>query len=262
MLNPIQLHELGTQFGRLFYERQLESSALPTLATATVDEAYLAQDAAIAFRVARGETVTGYKVGCTSKSIQQQLGLTEPYCGKVMSPHVIAESNAPVHRNDFVALAIEPELVIRFGRDLDPDRLTDAEIIAAIEMISPGIELHHFKFWQGRPSSQELIVSNGLFAGLVIGQAHVSPQSLDFRNEVFRVFENATLVTEGVARDIMGGPLESLRWLARKLAARGERICAGHVVIPGSPVALVRIDHDAEIIIEITSVGHAQATFR
>jgi 2-keto-4-pentenoate hydratase len=259
---PLQLQELGTQFGELFYSHRLNPAALTVLGQTTADEAYRAQDAAIAFRVGRGESVAGYKVGCTSKSIQQQLGLTEPYCGKVMAPHVIAESANPIRWTNYVDLAIEPELVVRFGSDLDPERLADAEIVAAIESVSPGIELHHFKFWQGRATSQELIVSNGLFAGLVVGSRGVLPRTLDFQNEIFRVFKNGALVTEGIARDIMGGPLASLRWLARKLASRGERIRAGQIVIPGSPVALVRIDGDADVVVEITGVSRVQTNFR
>jgi len=68
------------------------------------------------------------------------------------------ESANPVRWTNYVDLAIEPELVVRFGSDLDPERLADADIVAAIESVSPGIELHHFRFWQGRPTSQELIV--------------------------------------------------------------------------------------------------------
>lgn len=257
-----QLHQLGTQFGELFYSRRLDPATLPVLAAVTAEEAYDAQDAAIAFRLGRGESIAGYKVGCTSQSIQRQLGLTEPYFGKVMAPHVVAEADASLRWTDYVDLAIEPEMVVRFGHDLDPERLSDAEIVAAIESVSPGIELHHFKFWQGKPTSQELIVSNGLFAGLVVGTPGVAPSTLDFQREIFRVFKDGTLVTEGVARDIMGGPLASLRWLAKKIATRGEWVRAGQIVIPGSPVALVRIDRETPIVVEITGVGRVQTTFR
>lgn len=262
MATPLQVQELGRQFGELFYSHRLDPAALDLLGEVTADEAYRAQDAAIAFRVARGESVAGYKVGCTSKSIQQQLGLSEPYCGKVMAPHVVAQSPDPLRWTNYVDLAIEPEVVVRFGRDLDAERLSDPEIVAAIESVSVGIELHHFRFWQGRPTPQELIVSNGLFAGLVVGEKGVSPRTLDFQSEIFRVIKNGVPVVEGIARDIMGGPLASLRWLAQKLAARGERLRAGQIVIPGSPVALVRIDQDADVVVEITGIGRVQASFR
>ena len=252
--------QLGSLYGGFFFSHRIDPAALPALATLTIDQAYRAQDAAIAHRLARGESVAGYKVGCTSKSIQRQLGLTEPYCAKVMAPHVLAEGT-PLRWTDYVDLAIEPELVVRFAHDLDPAHLDDADIIAAIDYLSPGIELHHFKFWLGQPTSQELIVSNGLFAGLVVGRQRVAPAALDFASEIFRVTKDGVPVVEGVARDIMGGPLASLRWLATKLAQRGERVHAGHLVIPGSPVALVPVRADSDITVEITGVGRVSSRF-
>lgn len=251
---------LGSLYGEFFFSHNIDPAALGALATLTTGEAYRAQDAAVAHRLARGESIAGYKVGCTSKSIQQQLGLTEPYCAKVTAPHVLAEGT-PVRWTEYVDLAIEPELVVRFARDLDPAQLGDADIVAAIDYLSPGIELHHFKFWLGQPTSQELIVSNGLFAGLVVGRQRVAPATLDFASEIFRVTKDGFPVVEGVARDIMGGPLASIRWLATKLAQRGERVRAGHIVIPGSPVALVPIRADSEITVEITGVGRVGAAF-
>lgn len=256
-----QITALGNAFGKLFYRGKIDRDDLAGLEALTIDEAYSAQDAAVDVRFQRGETLVGYKVGCTSDSIRRQLGLSEPYYAKMTEPHVSVVDDRPIDWRRFVSLAIEPELVIRIGRDVDPKRLTDADLIACIDALSAGIELHHFKFWLGKPTAQELIVSNGLFAGLVIGQKWVSPQGVDFQTEVFRLANNGTVVATGVAKDIMGGPLASLRWLATKLAQRGESLGAGQLVIPGSPVALIPIAADAEVNVEITRVGTVSLRF-
>jgi 2-keto-4-pentenoate hydratase len=257
-----QIEEFGNRFGELFYTGKIDGRAVKTLASLTVDEAYSAQDVAVDYRLGRGETVVGYKVGCTSQSIRQQLGLTEPYYARMTAPHVRAEDAAPIDWRNFVSLALEPELVIRMGRDADADRLADRDLIACIEALSVGIELHHFKFWLGKPTAQELIVSNGLFAGLVMGPTWVSPSALDFQTEVFRLSKNGAEAGRGAAREIMGGPLASLRWLVTKLAQRGETLKAGQLVIPGSPVALVPIAADADVTVEIAKVGTVSAHFR
>eukprot|EP01045_Picozoa_sp_COSAG04_P043054 COSAG04_NODE_13918_length_587_cov_0.846311_1_plen_103_part_10 len=41
-------------------------------------DAYAIQQAAMRLRTARGERTTGFKVGCTSASIQTQFGLDQP----------------------------------------------------------------------------------------------------------------------------------------------------------------------------------------
>jgi len=43
MPTPLQLQELGTHFGELFYSHQLDPAALIVLGQSTVDEAYRAQ---------------------------------------------------------------------------------------------------------------------------------------------------------------------------------------------------------------------------
>jgi 2-keto-4-pentenoate hydratase len=259
----IQEHvrELGRRFGELFYTGRIEPDVLNSLECLTIAEAYQAQQAAVDFRLQRGESLVGYKVGCTSQSIRQQLGLTEPYFARMTAPHVRVESQSPLDWTQYVCLALEPELVICIGRDIHPDRITDRDLIASIEHLSPGIELHHFKFWKGKPTAQELIISNGLFAGLVVGPGQTPAGALDFQSEVFRLVKDGAPVVEGVARDIMGGPLESLRWLASKLAQSGEIIKAGQLVIPGSPVALVPINADADVTVEISGVGRVSARF-
>jgi 2-keto-4-pentenoate hydratase len=261
MANPEQIASLGKSFGELFYTRSVDAHSLESLTSLRIDEAYAAQDVAVDYRLARGEKRVGYKVGCTSQSIRQQLGLTEPYFAQMTSPHVWTASTTPIDWREFVSLALEPELVIRLGRDLNVNQLTERDLIASIDALSAGIELHHFKFWLGTPTAQELIVSNGLFAGLVIGPIWVSPSALDFQTEVFRLSKNGVEVIRGAAKEIMGGPLASLRWLATKLAQRGETLRAGQLVIPGSPVALVPIAADAEVTVEIAKVGTVSARF-
>jgi 2-keto-4-pentenoate hydratase len=257
-----QIAELGQRFGALFYTGHIDPGGLSALEGLTIDEAYQAQQVAVTYRLQRRETLVGYKVGCTSQSIRQQLGLTEPYFARMTAPHVQPESDSTLDWTHYVSLALEPELVICIGRDIRPDRVTDADLIAAIAHLSAGIELHHFKFWHGKPTAQELIISNGLFAGLVVGAGRMPAPVLDFQTEVFRLLQDGALVAEGVARDIMGGPLESLRWLAAKLAQGGEIIKAGQLVIPGSPVALVPIKADADVTVEISRVGQVRVRFR
>ncbi len=126
----------------------------------SLDDAYEVQRRVIAARTAAGERVVGYKVGCTSRAIRRQFGLTEPVCGRLMSPFVY-HGDTPLNWSAYHHPAVEPEFVFVLGKDLadevgDPGSLTDA-----IDCVSPGIEVHHYRFHFGQPTSQELIASNG-----------------------------------------------------------------------------------------------------
>ena len=203
----------------------------------------------------------GYKVGCTSDSIRRQFGLTEPINGRLMSPHIETDGAKFLSRSNYVNCAIEPEMVICIGRDLTGERLADRNIVDSLVYISAGIEVHHFKFWLGDPTVQVLIMFNGLFACLVMGSEKVKQDVLDFRTEIFEIFKNGSLVTQGTSSQIMGGPLNSLKWLVSHLAKRGETLRTGQFVIPGSPIELVPITEDTDLSIRISKVGVASAQF-
>ncbi len=135
-------------------------------------------------------------------------------------------------------------------------------MIDAIECVGAGIEIHNFRFWFAPPTSQELICSGGIHAGLIVGKTKVSPKQLPFKHELFSVRKNGELITQAPASQIMGGPIDSLRWLVDSLTSRGSRLKKGYLVIPGSPVELTCIDQGTELSVEIEGVGVVISHFK
>ncbi|MEE3258777.1 MAG: hypothetical protein VX293_06175 [Candidatus Latescibacterota bacterium] len=255
-----RLSTLASNFAQAFYERSWRGALDPSVAEISIAEAYAVQDQVAALRVAGGEEVVGYKVGCTSDAIRRQFGLEEPISGRLFRPHVHQEGTERCW-DDYLNCAIEPEMVLTIGADLAGTDLPDAALIDAIEHVGAGIELHHFRFWFTPPSSQELICSGGIHASLVVGATRVSPRGLSFGDELFSVRKNGELITAARASEIMGGPLRSLRWLVNSLSQRGLTLKKGSLVIPGSPVELVVIDEDTELCVEIEGVGMVTSYF-
>ncbi|MDP6636573.1 MAG: hypothetical protein QGG42_16870 [Phycisphaerae bacterium] len=251
---------LANRFTQAFYERRWSGALEPDVSHISIEDAYAVQDLVADMRVQRGEQVVGFKVGCTSEAIRLQFGLSEPISGRLFNPHVRKEG-AEVDWRNYVNCAIEPEMVLTIGADLCGMNLSDDQLIDAIQSVSPGIELHNFRFWFTPPTSQELICSGGIHAGLIVGEAEVSPKQLSFEHELFSVRKDSQLVTEAPASEIMGGPIHSLRWLVNSLTNRGSRLEKGSLVIPGSPVELVCIDQDTELCVEIEGVGVVVSRF-
>ncbi len=249
-----RIETLAQAFFDAFYDGRFESDMSHPISDLSIEQAYQIQDAVADKRVARGEPVVGYKVGCTSAAIQRQFGLTEPICGRLYEPYVY-DAGVPFFWDDFINCAIEPELVLKINTDLCCEHLDDEILIDAIEFVSPGIEVHLFKFWFSPNTSQELIASNGIHTCLIIGAQKVSPHGLSFRHEMFRVFKDGSRVTQARASEIMGGPLNSLRWLVGFLTRKGTCLHRGSLVIPGSPVELVEIRQNTSLRVEIDDVG-------
>jgi len=175
-----------------------------------------------------------------------------------MAPHV-HYGNAMLNWDDYYDVAVEPEFVFGIGQDVRSEIGDEKELLDAIEWVAPGIEIHNYKFWFGKPTSQELIASNGIFAGLVVGEQRTSPMDLDL--EGVGIFRNGQLEGSGIGAEIMGRPLKSLRWLANHLIRQGEQLQAGQLVIPGSAVELVSVEPGDRITAGFTRVGSVEAEF-
>ncbi|WP_373515213.1 2-keto-4-pentenoate hydratase [Persicitalea sp.] len=253
------LESIAADFYHSFYKKEWKGEEY-SVRNLSIQEAYEVQDLVAARRIKAGEQIAGFKVGCTSNSIRKQFGLSDPIYGRLFYPHV-KHNQASVNWGDYINCAIEPELVIKIGKNLEGRDLSDKELIDAIDYVSPGIEIHEYNFWVNPPTIQELICSGGIHTGLIIGDQKVSPVGLQFKDEVFAVYKNESLITSAPSSEIMGGPMDSLRWLVNLLTGKGLVLEKGSLVIPGSPVELVNISQDTELKVIIDYVGSVSVNF-
>lgn len=228
------------------------------LESISIADAYRIQKEIIKKRVIQGEKIVGYKVGCTSAPIQAQFGLSNPIKGYLTQPHIFLNNNN-LNASDFLNLAIEPEFVFKIGKDITKEFLENNEIEDAIDSVAPGIELHNYNFFF-RPTSQELIILNGIHAGLVIGKEVAFEKKIDISLQGVAVFVNDSIVASAVGAEIMNsGPIKSLKWLANQLLEEGELLRAGDLVIPGSPVKLISLNPGDHVKVTITNFGTVEA---
>lgn len=235
------LEEFSAAFLDIFHSHRLDQRPSVPINTLSLDDAYVVQRMVIDRRVAQGEKVVGYKVGCTSNAIRKQFGLSEPIVGRVMQPHVHF-GNTTLNWQDFHCPAVEPEFVLSIGRDLVDEVGPNEPLDDAIEFVSPGIEVHNFDWWFEPPTSQELICSNGIHACLVIGETRITPDNIDWNMEGVGLYRNSELAASGIGAEIMGGPMNSLRWLVNHLVRHGLSLRSGQYVIPGSAVQLISVE--------------------
>ena len=89
----------------------------------------------------------------------------------------------------------------------------------------------------------------------------VSPSDLSFKNDIISVYHHHKLIASAPALEIMGGPLNSLRWLVNSLSSLGETLKEGSLVIPGSPTELISVPYDCDVEVVIQNVGRVSVTF-
>jgi 2-keto-4-pentenoate hydratase len=199
-------------------------------------QAYDLQRAVSALRVAAGDRVVGYKVGCTGPGTVAQFGMAGPIRGYLYE-NEIHRTGDTLERAAFAHLAIEGEMALRIG--------DDGEIAAAF----PVIELHHFVFRAQRKTLVELVANNGLNAGLVLpDEGWLSSRTHLARQATLSVLVNDRVLGSSDLWPLPGGPNASLDWLRQHLAESGFAPMPGQIVLAGTPLGLYPVksgDHIA-----------------
>ena len=111
------LDKLVDGFVDAFYTKNWHTEQAFSLHSLSVSESYQVQTMVAHKRIALGERMVGYKVGCTSDAIRRQFGISEPICARLFEPHVTSD-NRPLDWNAYANCAIEPEMAIMIGADL------------------------------------------------------------------------------------------------------------------------------------------------
>jgi 2-keto-4-pentenoate hydratase len=253
------LQVLADSFYDAFYSNSWRNSSTSLLGL-SIPDSYRIQNIVCQKRVEAGEDVIGYKVGCTSVAIRDQFGIEEPISGRLFSPHIYSEG-IQINRQLYANCAIEPEIVLTIGSDLFGQDLPDETLINAIECVSPGIELHNYTFWHDPPCLQGTYLFWRHSRRPYRGEQKGITRDLSFKNDIFSVYQDDKLIASAPALEIMGGPLNSLRWLVNSLSSLGEIFKEGSLVIPGSPTELISVTHDCDVEVVIQNVGRVSATF-
>ena len=228
-----------------------------------LEEAYAIQEAFQALLREQGRgAIVGYKLGITSRIMQDLMGIDQPCMGGIFET-TIHRSPATVRAADFVGLGIECEIAVRLGADLGPkgapyDR---SGVAAAVATCAPAIELIEDRAADYTTvTALPLIAENSWNGGIVLGREVADWKALDFENLRGEMVINGQTVGEGHGRDVMGHPFESLAWLANALIARGKHLREGMVVMTGSIVATKRPKPGDEIAVSVEGLGTAAMT--
>lgn len=192
----------------------------------SIEDAYHLQFSVARLRIARGEVVAGYKIGCVSEAIQRQLQLDRPVFGHIWASELYPHG-ATLNTDRFACLSIEGELAIRIASD-------GTSIASAF----PVIELHNHLFRRA-PTSAELIANNALHAGVVLPEAET--QSSNPALETLSVFRNGEQVGSAPACVFPGGPAEAIERVERHLHQWNLSLQPGQIVLTGAPLPLYSV---------------------
>ncbi len=230
----------------------------------TVGEAYEVQRSYIEHLTGERGPLGGLKIAYTSAVMRESRGISEPCAGLIFNEEIV-DSPVTLAASDYASLAIECEVGVRVASEV-----TAAGAPYTRETIAPHVESLMTAFEvidqraspapEGADPAIAGIVGNSARAGAGRGAAVSGWQSIDLAGARGTMSINGEQVGEGHGADVMGHPLEALAWLANNLAARGESMPAGALVITGSIIPPTPLKAGDVATIAIDGLGGAQIT--
>ena len=205
----------------------------------TIAEAYALQFEVARLRMARGEPLAGYKIGCISPAIQAQFGLNRPVFGHVWGTE-LHRSGVTLDPGAYDVLAIEGEFAVRVAEDIDDPESALENPVRAFDEEFAVIELHNYVIRNPPFTAQELIGNNAIHAGVVlpIEERRILRGPEELRDEHVTVVKNGENLATAAANALPGGPLGSVAELVKHLARYGQRLRRGQIILTGSPLPL------------------------
>jgi 2-keto-4-pentenoate hydratase len=232
-VNPLQ--KLADRHWRDYRARQPGTCFADPDFVLSLAGAYELQDAVAKLRIAAGDRLIGYKVGCTGPGTVQQFGMHGPIRGCLFESEIRWDSDT-LNLDDFADLAIEGEMAVRVG--------PDGKIAAAF----PIIELHHFVFRRPRKTLPELVANNGLNGGVVLpNHSWLSSREYIGGTGTLTVRINDRPVGSGALWPLSGGADSSLQWLQHHLADTRRDLLPDHIILTGTPLGLYPVRRGDEV---------------
>ena len=139
---------------------------------ASVADAYAVQRDYVRLQMqARRAGAAGYKIGLTSKRMQEMCGVDSPIAGVVLSDRVHA-SGAVLNAPSYGRMGVEFEIAVRLKRDLAPKSVPSlVEVAAAVDAVCPAVEIVDDRRADYRAlDALSLIADNSWNAGIVLGE--------------------------------------------------------------------------------------------
>ena len=201
----------------------------------------------------------GWKAGFTNKATQTAFGATAPVCGFLLANGVYS-SPAEVPLGRFTQIAVEAEVAFVMREDLIGPGITPPRALAAVDGALPALELIDAR-WSGKATATD-VIADGVYANaIVLGAPLTSVRHLDLALEGLVYEMNGAIAATNTAAEVLGGPANSLAWIANTLGARGLGLKAGDVVMSGSVSILLRPQAGETVRATFTRLGSVAARF-
>jgi 2-keto-4-pentenoate hydratase len=217
-----------------------------------VDDAYRIQQG-LARRIvdADGGDAVGYKLGLTSKPMQQMLGVDVPDYAPVLSSMVYADGHR-IGLDGYIQPRVEAEIALVLDAPLRGPGVTPMQVWRAIGGAVPAIEMVDSRIRDWKIGLVDTIADLASSGATILGSRVVPLDGWDPRLVGMVIACNGAVEGTGAGAAALGDPVAAVAWLANTLAPYEVVLEAGWFIMTGSlhrafpvhPGDVVRADFD------------------
>lgn len=221
--------------------------------------AYRAQDLLLERKLAEGQTLTGVKLGLTSRAKQQRMGIDAPLTAWLTDAMTLP-AGAPAPLAELIHPRVEPEIVFVLGEDLKGPGITAARAMQAVSAVHGGYEIIDSRYRDFRFTLPDVIADNASAGRWGSGSVALHPSDLDLALEACLVEVDGEIVDTATGAAVQGNPAEALALAANSLAARGHHLRAGWIVLTGGMTDAVFLHPGSTVTVHFSNLGSVTVT--
>ncbi|NVK43234.1 MAG: fumarylacetoacetate hydrolase family protein [Oceanospirillaceae bacterium] len=227
-----------------------------------IDDAYRISLHMLHRRLADGDVIVGKKIGVTSKAVQEMLDVHQPDFGFITREMWFRDRAAiSIACNKLIQPRAEGEIAFKLKQDLIGPGVTEADVLAATEYVTPCFEIVDSRIHNWQIRIQDTVADNASCGVFVLGDERVDPRRLNLAACQMRVFKNGQPLSSGLGSAVQGNPLTAVAWLANTLGRLGIPFKAGEIILSGSLVPLEPVQAGDRMELEIEGIGRASVSF-
>ena len=259
-LTASQIAELAEYLESAHLERREVVKITDRYPDMDIEDAYAIQNKIKERKLARGEKIVGLKCGLTSYAKMRQMGVETPIYGFMTDPFVVQDASE-IKMSDLIHPKIEPEIAFFLKAPLRGPGCHIGNVLAATDFVMPAIEVIDSRYRDFKFDLVSVIADNTSATRFIVGGKATSVKDLDLATLGVVLEKNGRIEMVGAGAAVVGHPATAVAMLANHLAASGEEIPAGAIILSGGITEAIPVKAGDSISLQVQSLGGVSVRF-